>query len=110
MLAATAAVILAAAPAPHRCAADAVKKANALLRLHFSGNAGIDRRIENLSIDPVVKVLPSIAPIRGKGRYDVLEVWGYIYKGEYRMRFIYARIPDSCTLMGQEILESADVY
>ena len=40
----------------------------------------------------------------------MLEVWGYIYKAEYRMRFIYAQIPDSCLLMGQEILEASDPY
>ena len=40
-------------------------------------------------------------------RFDVLEVWGRIYKGQYRMRFIYARIPNECVLMGQEVLEYA---
>jgi hypothetical protein len=37
----------------------------------------------------------------------VLEVWGYIYKGRYRMRFIYFHFGKSCILMGQEILEYA---
>ena len=106
-----AALLLAAAPpAPpaHRCAADAIERATPLLTLHFSD--GQPTAIENLSIDDTVKVLPPLRALRGKGQFDVLEVWGFIYKGQYRMRFIYARIPGSCVLMGQEILEAADPY
>jgi hypothetical protein len=47
---------------------------------------------------------------QGNGKFDVLEVWGHIYKADYRMRFIYAQIKDSCTLMGEEILEASDPY
>ncbi len=43
----------------------------------------------------------------GKDQYEVLEVWGNVYKGRYRMRFIYAQLPGECLLMGQEILEYA---
>ena len=39
--------------------------------------------------------------------HDVLQVWGYVYKGRYRMRLVYARLPGQCVLMGQEILEYA---
>jgi len=108
MLATLAALALAAAPAPHRCAADAIKHARPLLQLHFTGAVG--GQGERVSIDPKVKVLPPLKALRGKGQFDVLEVWGYIYKGQYRMRFIYARIPGECVLMGQEILEYADPY
>jgi hypothetical protein len=55
-----------------------------------------------------VKVLPPIRALKGNGRLDVLEVWGYIYKAEYRMRFIYAQGAGQCVLMGQEILENAN--
>jgi hypothetical protein len=48
-------------------------------------------------------------PANRKQLLDVLQVWGYIYKGQYRMRFIYARLPGECLLMGQEILEYADL-
>ncbi len=41
--------------------------------------------------------------------FDILEVWGFIYKGEYRMHFIYAQIPGACLLMGQEIIEFASL-
>ena len=57
-----------------------------------------------------LKKLPPVKALKGSGKFDVLEVWGYIYKAEYRMRFIYAQIPDSCLLMGQEILEASDPY
>jgi hypothetical protein len=39
----------------------------------------------------------------------VLEVWGHIYKGRYRMRLIYHPLAGECVLMGQEILEYADL-
>ena len=88
---------------PHHCAGAAGEQARKLLAFHF----GPDDRIE---IDKLVKVL---APIRNPAnraqRFDVLEVWGHIYKGDYRMRFIYARLPGDCTLVGQEILEFASL-
>lgn len=91
------------AAAEHPCAADARTHAKALLAFHF----GPDDRME---IDPAVKVLPSMKDPAGKGRFDVLEIWGNIYKGQYRMHFIYAQIKDSCVLMGQEVLEYDDPY
>jgi hypothetical protein len=87
----------------HRCAPAALAQAPRLLAFHF----GPDSRIE---IDKSVKVL---APIRNPAntaqRFDVLEVWGHIYKGDYRMRFLYARVPGECVLMGQEVLEFASL-
>lgn len=84
----------------HPCQGDAVQKAGQLIRLHF----GEDDRI---TIDDNIKLVhPIINPANKKQSFDVLEVWGYIYKGTYRMRFIYAQMED-CVLMGQEILEYA---
>jgi hypothetical protein len=87
----------------HACASAASEQAQKLLVFHF----GPDGRIE---IDKSVKVL---APIRNPAnraqRLDVLEVWGHIYKGQYRMRFIYAQSPKECVLMGQEVLEYASL-
>ena len=36
----------------------------------------------------------------------------YIYKAEYRMRFIYIQSKDknSCALMGQEVIENSNPY
>ena len=39
-------------------------------------------------------------------RYGV-EVRGYLYKSNYRIRLLYAQVPGHCVLMGQEILEHA---
>jgi hypothetical protein len=89
----------------HACAKDAAAKAAALLKLHFDDGDNL-----KISIGSEVKTLRPVRALRGKGSFDVLEVWGYIYKAEYRMRFIYARIKGSCVLMGQEILEASDPY
>ncbi len=95
-----------AARAEHHCAKDAIARATPLLRLHNEYAPG--EKVENLAIDDHVRVLPPIRALKGKRRLDVLEVWGYIYKTDYRMRFIYAQTKDSCALVGQEILEASD--
>lgn len=84
------------------CADDAIARAKPLLGFHF----GEDDRV---SIADSARELPSIRnPANPKQRFKVYEVWGYIYKGEYRMRFIYhVSEVSGCTLMGQEILEHA---
>ena len=95
-------------PAVHACAPDAIRRGKALLTLHFNDGQPGDPPL--VDIVDAVKILAPVKALKGKGRFDVLEVWGYIYKGEYRMRFLYAQIPDACVLMGQEILEAADPY
>jgi hypothetical protein len=92
------------APA-HPCDSDAIRRGMPLLKLHFEADP-----LENAGIDDTVRQLPSIKALKGSGKFDVLEVWGHIYKADYRMRFIYAQIPGSCVLMGQEILEASDPY
>lgn len=87
------------AQSTHPCAGAATEQARKLLAFHFGSGDHID-------IDPSVKRLNSIRnPADRTQRLDVLEVWAYIYKGQYRMRFIYAQLPGECLLMGQEILE-----
>jgi len=94
---------LACAQPAHRCAPAAAEQAGRLLRFHSNH----DERIE---IEPSVKTLAPIRnPANKKQMFDVLEVWGYIYKGQYRMRLIYARTPGECLLMGQEVLEYANL-
>lgn len=93
----------AAAAPTHPCAGTATEQAKKLLEFHF----GPDSRSET---SKTVKLLsPRVNPANKKQLFDVLEVWGYIYKGQYRMRFIYARLPGECVLMGQEILEYASL-
>lgn len=86
-----------AAPA-HHCAGDAVKQAKKLLTFHF----GPDERI---AVDDTVKLLPAVKNPAGKGNFDVLEVYGHVYKGTYRMHLIYGQLSGECLLVGQEILE-----
>jgi hypothetical protein len=111
--------ILSAAPslgADHACSGDAHKRAEMLLRFHFVMEAGdpatklASSEVLNLGIDDKIAVLKPIKALVGKGKLDVLEVQGSIYKANYRMRFIYAQIKGSCALMGQEILEESNPY
>lgn len=88
----------AAAP---RCSAEAVEQARKLLAFHFDDDG-------NLSVEEQARELPSLRnPANPKQKLAVLEVWGFIYKGEYRMRLIYHRTEQRCVLVGQEILEHA---
>jgi hypothetical protein len=105
VLAAALLLAFAGAANAHPCDDDAIAKAAPLLQLHFASEDA-----ENLAIDDTVKELTPIRALKGSGRFDVLEVWGHVYKADYRMHFIYAQIPDSCVLMGQEILEASDPY
>jgi hypothetical protein len=91
--------------APHACAADAIAKAEQLLRLHGEVQSG-----QPVAVEEQIKILPPVKALKGNGRFDVLEVWGHIYKADYRIRLIYAQIKGSCALMGQEILEASDPY
>lgn len=85
------------------CAGEASKAALKLLKLHSDGD-------DRAKIDGKAHKIGTIKPLRGKGAFDVLEIDGYIYKGEYRIRLIYAQIPGTCALMGQEILERGNPY
>lgn len=90
-------------PSGTACAADAVTQAKKLLAFHTDNDARAE-------VSGPAKPLPSIVnPANPKQRFDVLEVWGYVYKGQYRMRLEYYRLGDSCVLMGQEILEHASL-
>jgi hypothetical protein len=95
------AVSSAAAPA---CAADARVQALKLLRFHVDGD-------ERAAIEPGgPRKVGTIAPLGGgKHRFDVLELWGDVYKGSYRIRLIYADVAGECVLMGQEIYERSDL-
>jgi hypothetical protein len=88
-----------------RCAKDAAQRAPALLAFYRhpdeTGFAG------RWSIDPAVAKIGTIRALQGGGRYDVLQIWGYVYKGRYRMRFIFGVVAHQCVLMGEEILEDA---
>lgn len=86
------------------CASEALEQAPRLLAFHFGED---DDRI---AIEPEVTELPPLAnPADEEQQFKVLEAWGHIYKGKYRMRFIYYEAADECVLMGQEILEYAQL-
>jgi hypothetical protein len=93
----------AAEPNKHPCSAHALKRALPLLRLHTNGDdrAEVDNKVYTFA--------PIQNPANPKQTFDVLGVTGWVYKGEYRLRFIYARISGECVLMGQEILERSSL-
>ena len=85
--------------APLQCHAEAVARADQLLKYHRDND-------DRAYVEPEVKVLPSIVnPVKKKQRFMVLEVMGYIYKAAYRMRIIYSPLGDQCILMGEEVLQ-----
>ena len=91
-----------ASPA-HPCAQDAIRRAGKLLALHTDGN-------QRGSIAKTTTVLPPVRnPANSQQKFDVVAVSGFVYKAEYRMRFLYAQIPGECVLVGQEILEHASL-
>ena len=103
------ALVMAAAPASagapvHPCAAQAAEQALKLLKFHTGGDERAQVFRERARSIGTVKAL------RGKGRFDVIEVPGGVYKADYRLRLIYARIGGQCVLMGQEVLEESDPY
>jgi hypothetical protein len=95
----------ASAGAPmHPCADEAAEQALKLLRFHSDGDERAEVSRERAMYVGTVKAL------RGKGRFDVIEVPGGVYKADYRLRLIYARIGTQCVLMGQEVLEESDPF
>ena len=96
---------IAHAASNHPCSSDAIARARELIVFYrhpdetgFSGQ---------WSVDESAAKVRTVAAITGKRRYDVLQVWGNVYKGRYRMRLIYAIVRGECVLMGEEILEDA---
>jgi hypothetical protein len=102
---ACAALALSADPAAatQRCAEVARERAVKLATFHFDAPLG---PTESIEIDKSVTELPPLRnPANPQQVLEVLEVWAYIYKAQYRMRFIFAPVPDTCALVGEEILE-----
>ena len=86
-----------------QCSSSAVAQARKLLSFHTDGD-------DRASVDKSARQLPSLAnPANKAQKFLVLEVMGNVYKGEYRMRFIYYPMGKECVLMGQEILELASL-
>lgn len=86
------------APA-HRCAGPALEQAKALLVFHTGAAA-------EATVDEGVRLgAPLRNPVNRQQFFDVLRVQGHVYKADYQMSLIYARIPGTCVLMGQEIIE-----
>ena len=88
----------ASADTGHTCSSNAVSRAGKLLVFYADPDGP-------WAVDKNAIKIGTVAAIHGKRRYDVLQVWGYIYKARYRMRFIYATVGGQCVLVGEEIFE-----
>jgi hypothetical protein len=97
----------AAADPGHACAAEAREQARRLLAWHVAvPPAGESEGV--IDLETAVHVIaPLPNPANPAQRLDVLEVWGYVEKAQYRMRLLYAQVPGQCPLVGQEIVEYA---
>jgi len=84
------------------CKNNAIEDAQKLLNFYRDN----DNRIRiNDKVTPLEKIKN---PANKSQSFDVLEMWGYLYKGQYRIRLIYSA-ESGCLLMGEEILEYADL-
>ncbi len=85
------------------CSDHAIDQAGKLLSFHSDDH-------DRVYINPEVKKLPPLRnPANPAQRFRVLEVWGSIYRADYRMRLLYADIDGECLLMGQEVLSHASL-
>lgn len=94
-----------AAPA---CADDAATRAESLIKFHVTDGGkepDLADDVAPVDVGDVVSI-GKLKPLRGPGRYDVLEVTGHVIKAEYRVHLIYADMQGQCLLMGQEIIEA----
>lgn len=85
------------------CAAEASKAALKLLKLHTEAD-------DRATVEGGARKIGTVKALVGGKPLDVLEVEGSVYKANYRIRLIYAQIPGSCALIGQEILERSNPY
>ena len=103
-----------AAPKPHHCEADARARAESMLKWYWdSPDAKLQAKPGEpdgsadmaWSLDDETKILPPVkAPGTGE-KYDVLEIYAYVYKATYRIHLLYLQMPDDCALGGAEIVE-----
>ena len=88
----------ASAATGHACSSNAVARAGKLLVFHADPDGP-------WSVDKTAVQIGTVPALHGRRRYDVLQVWGYVYKARYRMRFIYGVVAGQCVLVGEEIFE-----
>jgi hypothetical protein len=87
------------------CNAQATEQATKLLAFHM--REGFDDR---MSVEAPVPLKPLRNPANPKQMFTVLQLDAHVSpRGRYRIRLIYYVMPDSCVLMGQELLEIASL-
>ena len=88
----------------HRCAANARARAADLLSFHVRDDLP-NAKPPDIVIGQFVRKLPSIRnPANRTQHLDVLEVFGSVDRGEFRVRLVYIGRIARCVLVGQEVL------
>ena len=86
-----------AKPAAERCVTQAKETALKILKLHSNND-------DRASVAETVTAKPGISSPR-KVKLEVVEVPGFVYKAEYRLRVLFLQEPQSCTVMGFELVD-----
>ncbi|WP_295438229.1 hypothetical protein [uncultured Thiodictyon sp.] len=96
---------LSAPAAEPPCATQAQERARKLLAFHLG--EGFEER---MGFEGPVLKSPLRNPANPKQKFTVLEIDAYVSPhGRYRMRFIFYVMPNGCSLIGEEILELANL-
>ena len=86
-----------AKPAAERCITQAKETALKILKLHSNND-------DRATVAETVTAKPGInSPTKVK--LEVVEVPGFVYKAEYRLRVLFLQEPQSCTVMGFELVD-----
>ena len=86
------------AQGPHPCEGAAREVALKLLRLQSDGD-------ERASVEGDATLQKPVKAPKGKAKYDVLQVMGFVYKATFRVRVLYLQGDASCARVGMEIVE-----
>ncbi len=88
----------ATAKPPHPCEGAAREVALKLLRLQSDGD-------DRASVEGDTTTQKPVKAPKGKAKYDVLQVMGFVYKATFRVRVLYLQGDASCARVGMEIVE-----
>lgn len=84
------------------CLDVAIEKAPKLIEFHFGNLNGFNVEIDRDSAKNLKQIKN---PADVSENLAVVEIWGSVYKGNYRTRFIFSTKDGGCLLVGQEVIE-----
>lgn len=84
------------------CLDVAIEKAPKLIEFHFGSLNGFNVEIDSDSAKNLKQIKN---PADSSENLAIVEIWGSVYKGNYRTRFIFSTKNGGCLLVGQEVIE-----